>query len=75
MDVKTYSKAQLAQMYNVSPETFARWVRRVAKAHDKLSESMTIHKWPSIQLVPPVVVKYIFEALGEPDNPPDHKID
>lgn len=56
VEIKTYSRKELVNLYQISAQTFARWLNR-ANLNDQLK-----HK----QLFTPAEVEKIFGALGEP---------
>jgi predicted DNA-binding protein YlxM (UPF0122 family) len=57
MQIKSYSKAELADLYNVSSDTFAKWIKSI--------EDLLPHYKRSNKVFTPKQVKVIFEELGE----------
>lgn len=63
--IRTYSKSDLAQLYEVSPDTLTRWLKRASKKHSGLEELFTEDNKRS-NLYTPAQVQLIFLAIGEP---------
>ncbi len=58
MQIKTYTKKELRALYNVSRETFTKWINKFAKDIPDYN-----HK---SKLLTPAQVRVIVELLGEP---------
>lgn len=59
--VKTYSKEQLATMYNIRTKTLRKWL----ESHEEGLKELGYQKLS--KLVFPRIVRYIFENFGYPD--------
>lgn len=55
--IKTYSKSQLAALYEISLDTFKKWL---------VPHCFTAQEWGNRQLLRPDEVRKIIEYLGEP---------
>jgi len=59
--VKTYSKKEMAQMYNVSSATFRKWAQKAFTAKEYL-----VYK--SARILTIKMVNHLFTHLGNPEN-------
>jgi len=55
--IKAYSKKELALMYNVSAETFRKWLNVAGVMNDEIK---------NVQILTPKIVELIVARLGEP---------
>lgn len=58
LEIKAYSKKQLADMYEISPDTFRRWII----AANIFNEAY----YKGLKILKPKEVRRIFEEFGEP---------
>lgn len=60
VEVKTYSKSDLAKLYNVGPTTFRKWLEPF------MPDLEALHYQKDQKILKPKQVKLIFDKLGKP---------
>ncbi len=58
IEIKSYSKKELRQLYGVKQDVFRSWLKRI--------ETHIPNYNPNIRILTPAQVKVIVEKLGEP---------